>query len=85
MAVGKKITDHLLMRAALDGKFMTRTGERKRGKGLPKILSIAKEGTVKDSMIISNLGYINCSNGSSKRLNGRFHGTLLAWKIAKGA
>lgn len=79
-----KITDRRLIKAALDGKFKTQTGERKRGKGLPKIMKIAQEGTVKDSIIISNLGYINCSNGITKRLKGKFHGTLFSWKITKG-
>ncbi len=73
-----------LIKAALDGEFRTSTKEKKRGKGLPKIMSIAQDKTIKESVIISGSGFVNCSDEATKILKHRFHGTLLSWKIVKG-
>jgi len=76
--------DHQLILSALNGDFRTATKENKRGKGLPKIMRISKSNSIKESILVSNLGYVNCTNGTSKVLDTRFHGTLLSWKIVKG-
>lgn len=73
-----------LIKAALDGEFRTSTKEKKRGKGLPKIMSIAQDKIIKESVIISGTGFVNCSSNTTKELKHRFHGTLLSWKIVKG-
>ncbi|MBV5277472.1 MAG: hypothetical protein J0647_00205 [Campylobacteraceae bacterium] len=77
------VMDHQLIMSALAGEFRTQTNEKKRGKGLPKINDLAKDEKIKDLVIISNKGYVNASNGINHKLEGKFHGTLLSWKMVK--
>jgi anti-sigma regulatory factor (Ser/Thr protein kinase) len=75
--------DHTLIASALNGDFRTQTGQRKRGKGLPKMNELAQEGYIKDLVIISNKGYVNPTNDIKHNLNEKFHGTLISWKATK--
>lgn len=76
-----KLRDSELINSALKGEFRSKTGYRYRGKGLPRIHEEATttEGKIKNLIIISKKGYINCTTGVIKELNKKFYGTLLSW------
>lgn len=81
---GKKFNDSKLVLSALEGEILrSQTGEAKRGKGLPYIYSNSKEEHIKELIIITNNGYIDCKNDKTKTLNKKFLGTLISWKIKK--
>ncbi|WP_417327034.1 hypothetical protein [Halarcobacter sp.] len=81
---GKKYNDSKLVLSALEGDILrSQTGEAKRGKGLPYIYTNAKEEHIKELIIITNKGYINCKNDKTKLLEEKFLGTLISWKIRK--
>jgi len=79
----KKTTDHELIMSAFQGKFRTKTKEKKRGKGLPKMYELAKDNYIKDLVIISNQGYVNAMDDKKHKLEDKFHGTLISWKATK--
>lgn len=71
-----------LISSALEGMdFRSRTGKIYRGKGLPKIQSIYKEGYIQNLKIISNYGYI--SKDDNKDIKNYFNGTLFYWELTK--
>jgi hypothetical protein len=72
-------SDAGLIIAALNGKFRSRTGKRERGKGLPKINSLASTGAIANLTIISDTAYI--AGGKGQTLPRPFDGTLLTWEI----
>ncbi len=72
--------DEDYMMSALDGtEIRTSTGKRYRGKGLPKIYQLYKEGKVSKLAIMSGKGYINglIKNGLKKKI----FGTLFRFRI----
>lgn len=76
-------TDAQLIMSALQGQFRTRTGERKRGKGLPKIYENSKAGNIDELKIISSYAKVDCASGELVTLKKKFVGTLLTWDYLK--
>ena len=71
-----------LIFSALEGDFLrTKTGERYRGKGLPKIYETFRNDKIVNLKVISRRGYVDCSKGHKKSLRKPFHGTLLSWEF----
>lgn len=76
--------DSELILSALKGtEFRSQTGEKKRGKGLPKIYKHAQENNIKELIIIANKGLVSCKNDIRTTLDKEFKGTLISWKIVK--
>ena len=67
-----------LIQSALNGDFRTRTEQKYRGKGLPKIYKYYKEGKIKNLKIISRHGVISSNNNN---LKSKLQGTLFSWEI----
>lgn len=81
---GKSFDDNKLVLSALEGKILrSQTGEAKRGKGLPYIYRNSKEEHIKELIIITNKGFINCKDDTTKNISNSFNGTLISWKIKK--
>lgn len=75
-------SDAELIMSALNGtELRSQTGEKKRGKGLPKIFEKAKDINISELILMANKGLINAKNGTFEKLNVNFEGTLLSWKI----
>jgi len=76
--------DETLILSALKGEeFRSQTGEKKRGKGLPKIYKHSKDINIKELIIIANKGMVQPKNGICTSLDKSFSGTLISWKIVK--
>lgn len=73
------VKDSILIQSTLKGEFRTRTKQGYRGNGLPKILSYCESKVIDNLIIISNKGYVNCSNSECRELTEKFKGTLLSW------
>lgn len=71
--------DGMLILSALKGEFRTRTGQKFRGKGLPKIYEAAMNNYVEELTVVARQGYVKCKEDSAKQLKSRFQGTLLSW------
>lgn len=69
-----------LLKDILDGKVESRTGKNYRGKGLPAIYRLLKEGKIHSLVIITNDVYANVSTGDFRVLPTEFAGTLLYWE-----
>lgn len=81
---GKRFDDNKLVLSALEGEILrSQTGEAKRGKGLPYIYNSAREKHIKELIIITNKGFINCKDDKTQQINSKFNGTLISWKIRK--
>jgi anti-anti-sigma regulatory factor len=75
------VKDFRLIESALKGRFRTRTKQRSRGKGLPRIYKSSREDKIKDLLIVSKRGYLDYSENKLEELPGEFHGTLLRWEM----
>lgn len=74
--------DSDLLLSALEGvELRSKTGEKKRGKGLPKIYNKAQDCNIRELIIIANKGLINAKTGIPSKIENDFKGTLLSWKI----
>lgn len=69
-----------LLKDILDGKVESRTRKNYRGKGLPAINRLLKEGKIHSLVIITNDVYANVSTGDFRVLPTEFAGTLLYWE-----
>lgn len=75
-------SDAELILSALSGtELRSQTGEKKRGKGLPKIFEKAKDTNISELILVANKGLINVKNGKFEKIDVNFEGTLLSWKI----
>ena len=78
--------DAKFIASALKGDFRTETKMEHRGKGMPEIYSISKEGIITDLTVFSGKGLcIVGTDGSIEEsiLATSFIGTLFSWKYAK--
>ena len=75
--------DYEYIDSALNGEFRTKTRERNRGKGLPSIFGIKKEGKIDNLIIISGDGYVKYSGNkkSTKTMKNSTRGTIVYWEI----
>lgn len=73
--------DYELIQSALLGEFRTRTEQKYRGKGLPKIYQYNNEGKIKNLNIISRNGCFNSDNTNNIVLTDKLQGTLFLWEI----
>ena len=78
--------DAMFIASALKGDFRTETKMEHRGKGMPEIYSISKEGIISDLTIISGKGM--CVVGTEGEIEESvlatsFIGTLFSWKYEK--
>ncbi|WP_141048344.1 hypothetical protein [Aliarcobacter cryaerophilus] len=71
----------LILSAFKGEELRTQTGEKKRGKGLPKIFEKAKDTNIIELILMANKGLINVKNGTFEKMYIDFKGTLLSWKI----
>jgi anti-sigma regulatory factor (Ser/Thr protein kinase) len=78
----KKIVkkDSVYIYSTLTGDFQrTRTGKPYRGLGLPSIYSFSQKKMVKNLVVISNYGFVDCNTNKHNNLRSIFRGTLLSW------
>jgi len=67
--------------SAFDGKFGSRTKERKRGRGLPNVKRCFTENFIKNLVVISNDVYLDFETGKSRKLKNVFEGTCYYWEL----
>jgi len=65
--------------SALKGEFRSRTGEKHRGEGLPRICSYEQEGYIKDLTVISEKGYYSISRNDD--IDRKLKGSLFYWEV----
>lgn len=70
-----------IVAAAFDGKFGSRTKERKRGRGLPNIKKCFTENYISNLIVITNDVYHSFESGTSRRLSNPFDGTCYYWEL----
>lgn len=77
----KVLEDNYLIYSALKGEFRTKTQNKWRGNGLPRILETARNGYIDDLFIFSNNGLvkINDDNIIQQEIKSTFNGTLYSW------
>ena len=75
--------DYELIISALNGEFRTRTRDKWRGRGLPKINSFYKQGYINKLTLVSNYGYVNYGEDSFYNMDEKFRGTLFSWDFVK--
>jgi hypothetical protein len=73
-----------LLRAILDGKMPSRTGDPNRGKGLPKISQRASAGELANLVIITNDVYAHLGRSEIRGIKRPFRGTLVHWELRRG-
>lgn len=72
--------DSTYIYSTLTGDFQrTRTGKPYRGLGLPSIYTFSQKNMVKNLVVISNYGFVNCNTNKHNNLTSIFRGTLLSW------
>lgn len=79
----KSAHDEWFITSALNGDLRTKTGEKHRGKGLPKIMGYFKEGKVSDLTVISNHGYVSLKDERRIEMAAPFKGTLYSWRLRR--
>jgi hypothetical protein len=70
-----------VLSAAFDGKFGSRTKERKRGRGLPNVKKCCSENYIKNLVVITNDVYLDFQNSETKKLHQKFEGTCYYWEL----
>lgn len=75
-----KVEDNFLINSALKGEFRSETKQGYRGNGLPTIYNNSQGDYIKDLIIYSNNGYVNCKNNHREDISSTFRGTLFTWK-----
>jgi hypothetical protein len=70
-----------LLKDILAGEVESRTGERHRGKGLPAIYRLLKEGRLSALSIVANDVHADIGGSIYNTLRISFRGTLLYWEI----
>lgn len=75
--------DYELIISALKGEFRTRTGDKWRGRGLPKINSFYNQGYINKLTLVSNYGYVNFGENRFYNMSEKFRGTLFSWDFVK--
>ena len=70
--------DTELIQSALNGEFRSRTLQKYRGKGLPKIYQYYKSNKIDKLKLISRYGIVNENN---KILQSKLQGTLFIWDV----
>jgi anti-anti-sigma regulatory factor len=66
---------------AFNGKFGSRTKQKKRGRGLPNVKRCFKENFIRNLVVISNDVYLDFENNKTRKLKNVFDGTCYYWEI----
>ncbi|WP_419171980.1 hypothetical protein [Halobacteriovorax sp.] len=75
--------DGEVLELAFNGKYKSSTKHNWRGKGLPKIYKLFKSHYIENLSVISNNGRFIANNSITKKLQDKFHGTMLMWDFKK--
>jgi len=70
-----------IISAAFDGKFGSRTKERKRGRGLPNVKKCFSENYISNLVVITNNIYYDFKTNSTRKLKYEFDGTCYYWEL----
>lgn len=71
-----------ILKDILNGEFGSRTGDPRRGKGLPAIYSAFRAGKIRNLVVVANDVYGNIGNDEYRILKSPFKGTFLHWEIS---
>lgn len=74
-------SDEEILKAAFDGKFGSRTRERKRGRGLPNVKKCFIENYISNLTVVANDVYYDFKSDSTKNLIHGFEGTCYYWEL----
>ena len=74
-------TNESILRAAFEGKFGSRTKEKKRGRGLPSIKKCFAENCIRNLVVITNDVYLDFNLNESRKLVNSFDGTCYYWEL----
>lgn len=64
------------LKKLLNGELKSSTGMENRGKGIPMISQLAREGKIENLIVITNDVWANVSQGDFRWLDKEFPGTL---------
>ena len=70
-----------IIKAAFDGKFGSRTKERKRGRGLPSIKKSFEENYISRLTVVTNDVYLDFQTEKGQKLKYEFEGTCYHWEL----
>ena len=70
-----------ILKAAFDGKFGSRTKERKRGRGLPNVKKCFVENYISNLTVVANDVFFDFKSDSTKSLQYGFEGTCYFWEL----
>lgn len=70
-----------ILQAAFDGKFGSRTKERKRGRGLPSIKKCFTENFISNLVVITNNVFLDFKSNETQLLDYNFDGTCYYWEL----
>jgi len=74
-------SEEQILKAAFDGKFGSRTKERKRGRGLPNVKKCFTENYISNLVVIANNVKFDFKSDTTQCLQYEFEGTCYYWEL----
>lgn len=76
-----RLSDHAMLQKVFLGEILSRTGDSKRGRGLPKMYRRFHNKRIKRLIVISNDTYLNFERKEYRPLGSHFEGTFVYWEL----
>lgn len=73
------------LRRLLNGDVPSRTGEKYRGRGLPRMKESCNAGRINNLSILSNKAFADIGQNAYQELTNDFRGTIIYWEVANAA